>query len=73
MGYKPFQSKCTMGEFPEDYEIKVNGKTIWLREHLAKGVSKKEEHSIRISFYYDEQTQKVLVGFLGRHQKTRAT
>lgn len=71
MQYKPGQSEVTMGENPQDYFVKWNNKNTPLTEHLVQGSSGKEQDMIRIAFFYDKKTSKVIIGYIGKHQKNR--
>ncbi len=73
MHYKSNQSPVTMGQFRDDYFIKVDGKNVPLTEHLRKGTSKDPAKTISIAFHYDEAKKKVIIGFIGQHQETRST
>ena len=71
--YQPHQSKTTMGQFENEYYVEYNGGKIPLREHLRKGSSKDPRYSLSIAFFYDHAKEKVVVGFIGRHQTTKST
>jgi hypothetical protein len=73
MHYKGKQSSVTMGQFREDYFTKIDGRNIPLEEHIRKGTSKDPRQTVSIAFYYDEDTKKVIIGFIGQHQETRST
>ena len=62
-----------MGMYKEWYVTKVDGETRRLREHVGKGNSKDARHTIRIGFDWDKERQAVVIGFIGRHQRTTAT
>ncbi len=68
--YKPNQSEATIGRFPEWYQTQVNGMTWKLSKHIGRGVSHDPRHTIRIAFEWDEPNDRVIVGFLGLHQRT---
>ena len=71
--YKSHQSVTTMGQFPEWYRVQVNGTTWELSAHLGKGTSHDPHHTIRIGFAWEEQQERVIVGYIGVHQRNRAT
>jgi hypothetical protein len=50
-----------------------DGRTVGLEPHLACGVSKDPRECIRIAFNWDNQTGKVVVGYIGQHQKNQNT
>ena len=71
--YKSNQSAATMGRFRDWYRTRVNG-TVWkLAAHLGKGTSHDPHHTIRIAFAWDEQNERVIVGFVGLHQRNRTS
>ena len=39
--------------------------------HVGKGTSFDPQNTIRIAFDWDEEEQRVVVGYIGRHQKNR--
>ncbi len=71
--YKPDQSEITMNQFPEWYETQVDGVKFKLDRHIGKGAIRHSNNTIRIAFDWDEENEKVIVGFIGRHQRTRKT
>ena len=73
MWYKTGQHETTMTQFRESYTTRVNGRVIWLGEHIGKGNSFDPRRTIRIAFDWDRQLQKVVVGYIGQHQRTAAT
>ncbi len=62
-----------MGQYSSDYEIIWGNKTVKLKEHLGFGTSKDPRHTIRVAFFFDSSGKKVIVGYVGLHQQTRAT
>ncbi len=73
MWYKTSQHDTTMTQFRESYTTRVNGRLIWLGEHIGKGNSFDPRRTIRIAFDWDRQLQKVVIGYIGQHQRTAAT
>ena len=71
--YSPNQSASTMGQFPEDYRAVWNGEEVPLTRHLRRGNNKDPRLSVRIAFHYDKAADRVVIGYLGQHQRTRAT
>jgi hypothetical protein len=71
--YAAHQSEVTMGQYKSDYEITWRGKVIKLREHVGLGITKDPRHTIRIAFFFDDRTKKIVVGYIGLHQQNRAT
>ena len=69
--YKPDQTESTIGKFREWYETSVDGRTFPLLTHLGKGASFDPKSTIRIGFAWDDERSRVVVGYLGRHQRTK--
>lgn len=72
-GYQSHQSKITMTKYQNWYTTKWGGRTYWLGEHIGTGSGKDSRYAIRIGFDWDRDRQKVIVGYVGQHQKTDAT
>ena len=71
--YKSNQSPTTMGRHRDWYRTQVDG-TAWdLAAHLGKGTSRDPHHTIRIAFAWDEPNERVIVGFVGLHQRNRTS
>ena len=70
--YKPNQTDITFNTFREWYETTWDGKPYELREHLAKGTGR-DANVIRIAFAWDEDAERVIVGYLGPHQRSRSS
>jgi hypothetical protein len=71
-GYKTSQSSSTVGRFRSWYETTYEGRRLVVLEHIGRGNTKRQgPHSIRIGFTWDEDTRKVVVGFVGQHQRNR--
>jgi hypothetical protein len=71
--YAAHQSEVTMGQYTSDYEITWRGKLAKLKEHVGFGTNKDPRHTIRVAFFFDDWLKKVIVGYVGLHQQTRAT
>ena len=69
--YKPNQTKTTMGMYADWYRTTVNGKTFELSNHIGKGNSFDRKSTIRIAFAWDSEQERVVVGYVGPHQKNR--
>ena len=69
--YKAGQSVTTMGRFRDWYQTHVNGTAWELSSHVGKGNSHDPRYTIRIAFAWDEQSDRVIVGFVGLHQRNR--
>ena len=70
--YTPVQSETTMGMYPEYYETRVDGRKRKLEEHIGTG-NGHPRRTVRIAFLWDADHRKVVVAYIGRHQRTRAT
>ena len=71
--YSAHQSEVTMGQYVSDYQVTWGGIKVKLGEHLGFGTSREPRHTIRVAFFFDDRTKKVVVGYVGLHQQTRAT
>ncbi|MCY4358001.1 MAG: hypothetical protein OXD01_10840 [Gammaproteobacteria bacterium] len=68
--YIPRQSTITSSKYADWYETTVNGSVYELQEHIGRGKSHDSKSNIRIAFAWSEKEGKVVIGFIGRHQKT---
>ncbi len=73
MWYKTSQHDNTMALYRNAYTTRVNGRIIWLGEHIGKGTGFDPRRTIRIGFDWDRTLQKVIIGYIGRHQTTAAS
>ncbi len=73
MWYKTSQHDNTMALYRNAYTTRVNGRIIWLGEHIGKGTGFDPRRTIRIGFDWDRTLQKVIIGYVGRHQTTSAS
>jgi hypothetical protein len=71
--YAAHQSEVTMGQYKSDYEITWRGKVVKLKEHVGCGTSKDPRHTIRVAFFFDDRSKRVVVGYIGPHQRNRTT
>ena len=69
--YKASQREESIAKYREWYETLVNGKTWYLGTHIGKGTSRDPRHTIRIGFVRDQENNRVIVGFIGLHQRNR--
>jgi hypothetical protein len=69
------QSKKTMTDrrHREWYHAKHDGREFSLPEHLKCGSGTDARHNIRIAFNWDDESEKVVLGFLGQHQQNDAS
>jgi hypothetical protein len=52
-----------------DCEIIWRGKTVKLRERVGLGTSRDPRHTIRIAFFFDDKSKRVVVGYIGPQQQ----
>ncbi len=69
--YKPGQTEITTEQFAGWYNVTVDGKSYELVTHIGKGNSHDPQNTIRIAFAWDDELNRVVVGFLGLHQRNR--
>ncbi len=67
------QSETTMGEYASDYETWWGGRRVKLESHIGKGNAKDARSTIRVAWHWDEESRVVVIGYVGQHQRTRAT
>ena len=70
--YTPAQSPVTMGQYREYYEIWLRGRKRELVEHIGTG-NGYNRGTIRVAFLWDADEKKLVVGYIGRHQRTDAS
>ena len=70
--YKPNQTDITFNTYREWYTTTRKNKTYELREHLGKGTGR-DANVIRIAFAWDEDLERVVVGYIGPHQRSRVS
>ena len=68
--YKPNQTDITVSMYREWYTVTKDGATYEIRKHISKGVGR-DKNAIRIAFAWDENSKRVLIGYVGPHQRTR--
>ena len=68
--YKANQTDITFNTYREWYTTTRDGITYELRKHIGKGTGR-DSNIIRIAFDWDEQSQRVVVGYIGPHQRNR--
>ena len=68
--YIPFQSEITKGRCKNgDYTCIVDGVTWELDEHFRFGAGNSPENCLRVAFAFDERQKRVIIGYVGKHQK----
>ena len=68
---KTSQREESIAKYREWYETLADGKTWYLGAHIGKGTSRDPRHTIRIGFVRDEEGHRVIIGFIGLHQRNR--
>ena len=69
--YKTNQVEESIAKYREWYETLADGKTWFLGAHIGKGTSRDPQHTIRIGFARDDENDRIIVGFIGLHQRNR--
>jgi len=69
--YTHNQEKTTMGRFSNFYKLNYGGKNVLLEEHLGKSTTRDPRETIRVGFFFDKDEEKIVVGYIGKHQKNR--
>lgn len=69
--YKSKQTDETKDRYPDWYRTKVENREYELDTHVGKGTSYDPQNTIRIAFAWDKDEKRVVVGYIGRHQKNR--
>ena len=71
--YTAKQSDTAKNRFRAEYETTVGDRVYTLDEHVGKGTKGDPQYMVRIAFAWDEDIKKVVVGYIGRHQRTLAS
>ena len=61
------------GEQGDDYRVRYAGQIRLLERHLKKGNSKDQRYCFRLYFFWDDEREQVVVGWLPSHLDTRQT
>lgn len=69
--YASDQTDITVNTYPEWYTTSVDGVRYALRKHIGKGRVRSANNIIRIAFDWDDETKRVIVGYIGPHQRNR--
>ena len=69
--YASDQTDITVNTYPEWYTTSVDGVRYPLRRHIGKGRVRSAKNLIRIAFDWDDETKRVIVGYIGPHQRNR--
>jgi hypothetical protein len=70
---EPTGSETRAGEQGEEYHVKYGGRRVYLDRHLKKGASRDPRRCFRLYFYWDQEDEQVVVGWLPSHLDTRIT
>jgi hypothetical protein len=57
-------------KFEEDYLVEWRGHTVRAEAHLRRG---RKAHLVRIHIYFDEETQQIVVAYIGRHLRDKGS
>ncbi len=68
-GYAARQSEAATGRFKEWYLCTWESRTYNIAEHIGTGSSTRPEETIRIAFDWDKSRKRIVIGFIGQHQK----
>ncbi len=66
-------SETGKGEEGDTYIVRHSGKKCVLKRHLRKGNAHDERYCFRLYFFWDDENEYVVVGWLPSHLDTRAT
>lgn len=61
------------GEHDNEYTVDYGGRKRLLDLHLKKGTAREPRHCFRLYFFWDDEEEQVVVGWLPSHLTTRAT
>ncbi len=64
LDYAPTISDTARQKYEEDYLISLDGRTVRAEAHLRRG---RKMHLFRIHIYLDEERQRVVVAYIGKH------
>lgn len=68
--YRTTQADITVNKYRNWYVTQLGGRELEIREHIGRGDKKSlGTKSIRIAFCWDEVTSRIVIGFIGQHQK----
>lgn len=64
-------TKSLAGEQGEEYFVRDKGQRRFLEWHLKKGTSREPRFALRVYFFYDEDDEEVVIGWLPSHLTNR--
>ena len=70
--YRPSQMDITAGAYRPDFQTIDDGKTYLLEEHIGRGTGR-TPGQMRVAFSWDDERKIVVVGYIGRLQRTDTT
>ncbi len=68
-----FSSEGSAGSFGDEYYIDWQGQRSQLSQHLKKGNSHEQRYCLRVYYFWCNETEMVVIGWLPSHLKNRAT
>lgn len=71
--YEAHQGDTTIGKYPDDYIIRWKEEKRKLERHVGTGSGKDSRHTLRIAFFFDDEEEVAVIGYIGQHQRTDAT
>ncbi len=66
-------SGARAGEQGEEYFVRYKGRREFLEWHLKKGTSRDPARDLRVYFFWDDEDEEVVIGYLPGHLDTRIT
>ena len=69
--YAGDQTDITVNTYLEWYTTMVDGVRYYVRKHIGKGRTRSANNIIRIGFDWDSESQRIIVGYIGPHQRNR--
>ena len=70
LDFVPAISVTARQKYEEDYLIDWRGHTVRAEAHLRRG---RKTHLVRIHLYFDNETQQVVVAYIGRHLRDKGS
>ncbi len=70
LDFAPDISATARQKYEEDYLIDWRGKIVRAEAHLRRG---RKAHLVRIHLYFDNETQQVVVAYVGRHLRDKGS
>ena len=70
---EPTGSETRAGEQGDEYYVKYGGRRVFLDRHLKKGQAREPRHCFRLYFFWDDDSEQVVVGWLPSHLDSRIT